>query len=302
MRIFIIALAIVGVLVRVSFVYADMSSTNFIIRWDTIGAGGDDVSTSASYLLRDTLGNAAIGGSASASYDLRAGYRQGIFDQVITFDVFAQSNASERAATAFDGTDTITCDTTGLAVGDFVALVQDKGSGQVSGIGQIESVGVGTITVDVLTDGGTAPVIDGTNDFVYELVGTSAALGTLDNTVLSTAIVAFDVTVDVEGGYVVQAFDDGNLRSGANDVNDVADGAVTVGAEEYGGRSSDTTLASSTFDTADSAFTTAFQDVADEAAVSFESRNFVTLKASINGSTQDGSYAQALSFIVSGNY
>ncbi|OGL67062.1 hypothetical protein A2856_01110 [Candidatus Uhrbacteria bacterium RIFCSPHIGHO2_01_FULL_63_20] len=232
---------------------------------------------------------------------MNAGYRGGVFDQVITFEVFAQNNGSQRAATAAVGT-TITCSTAGLAEGDFVALVQDEGASQVSAVGRIISIGAGTITVDELRDGGSAPVIDGTADFVYLLDATTAALSTLDNAVVSTALVGFDVTAEVDGGYTVQIADDGNLRDGASDINDVADGTVTAGSEEFGGRSSDTTLVGSSFDTADSAITTSFQEVATRSVVSFESRDFVTLKASISGSTNDGSYANALSFIVSGNY
>src|SRR3989344_4459934 len=104
MRIALIALAIVGVFTYAPLALADMSSTNFEIRWDTIGQGGDDTSSSASFLLRDTTGNAAIGGSSSSSFEMNAGYRGGVFDQVITFEVFAQNNGSQRAATAAVGT------------------------------------------------------------------------------------------------------------------------------------------------------------------------------------------------------
>ncbi len=96
--------------------------------------------------------------------------------------------------------------------------------------------------------------------------------------------------------------EDDNLSSGANDIDDVGDGSVTVGSEEYGAISSDSSLSASTFDTADTAFTTSFQDIADESDVSFESRNFLELKAAIDGSTEDGSYSQTLTFILSGNF
>lgn len=278
-----------------------MSSANFLIRWDALGTGGDDTSSSASYQVRDTTGNTAIGDSTSTSYGVAAGYRQGVNDQVITFEVAAQDNGTEQAATALVGT-TVTTGTAGLAVGDFILLVQDKGASQVSAVGRISSIGVGTITLDELKDGGTAPTIDGTNDFVYELTSGTAALGTLDVAAVNTSVVAFDVTAEVDAGYTLQAMDDGNLRNGASDINDVTDGAVTAGSEEYGGRSSDTSLAGSTFDTADTAFTTSFQDVADRSAAAFESRDFVTLKASMTGSTDNLAYANVTSFVISGNY
>ena len=112
----------------------------------------------------------------------------------------------------------------------------------------------------------------------------------------------FEVTAETDNGYVVQVFDDGNLRDGANDIDDVADGTVTAGAEEYGGRSSDTSLADSTFDSADTGFTTSFTNVATESSASFASRNFVTIKAAMSSASSNGSYAHTLSFIASGNF
>jgi len=298
MRSVIVASILVGVFVWGTFSYAEMTSTNFIIRWDTIGSGGSDDSSSASYELRDTIGNTAIGEGTSTSYDLRAGYRQGIFDQIITFDVLAQLRSSGRTATARAGT-TISTGTTGLAVGDMIVLIQDEGASQVSAVGRIISIGAGSITVDELKDDGVAPVIDGTNDFVYALTGGTALFDELDPAELATSLVGFDVTADIDGGYVIQVLDDGNLRSGAVDIDDVADGEVTIGSEEYGGQSSDSDVA---FGTSDLPFTTSFQDVADESDASFDDRNFITLKASIDGTTQDATYEHILTFIISGNF
>lgn len=301
MRFSIFSFIFVGVLTSAIVAHGQMSSTNFEIRWDSVGIGGADTSSSASYQLRDTGGNSSIGNSSSSSYQIAAGYRQGIFDQIITFDVFAQNNASERSATGLSGT-TITADTSGLSIGDYVVVIQNKGGSQVSGIGKIISLGAGTITVDELKDNGTTPVIDGTNDYVYRLTGSSVDLGDIVTSAISTAIIGFDVSADLDGGYVVQVYEDGNLRDGSNDINDVSDGSVTTGSEEYGGRSSDTSLSGSTFDTQDTAFTTALKDVADETDPAFASRNFVTLKACISGSTPNGTYGHQLTFIVSGNY
>jgi hypothetical protein len=301
MRITLPIAILIGLLAYFPAVSAEMSSANFKIRWDSVGVGGSNDSSSASYQVRDSLGNNSVGRSLSTSYTLASGFREGVFDQIITFDVLSQNNGSQVAATGLAGT-TVTCATAGFSVGDLVALVQDLGASQVSAVGRIVSIGAGNITVDELKDGGSAPVIDGTNDHVYRLSSSSISLGTLSATAVSTVIVGFDVSSEIDSGYVVQVYSDGNLRSGANDINNVADGTVTVGAEEYGGRSSDTALSGSTFDSQDTAFSTAYQDVADEPSVAFASRNFLTLKASMSGSTPNATYGQILSFIVSGNY
>jgi hypothetical protein len=77
---------------------------------------------------------------------------------------------------------------------------------------------------------------------------------------------------------------------------------VTAGSSEYGGRSSDATLASSTFDTQDTAFTTDPALVASVDAHPFLSIGFVTLKASVSGSQAGGSYSQTLTAIFVGEY
>src|SRR3989338_3552688 len=131
MRMFSLVAGIVGFFVSVSTVSAAMSSANYQILWDSIDSGGSDVSSSASYILRDAVGNTGAGDSTSTSYQLNAGYRAGIFDQVVKFDLYVQDLSTQRAATAFAGS-VVTASTSGLAVGDVVAIVQDEGLNQVS--------------------------------------------------------------------------------------------------------------------------------------------------------------------------
>lgn len=302
MRSRLIMAILVGIFSINNFAIAEMASDNFQIEWDSINFGGSDTSASVSYKLRDTIGNAGAGESESASYLLQTGYRAGIFDQVLVFDVFNQDNSSKQTATVLTG-DTVTVNSvSGFSVDDYLLLIQDLGENQISAIGKITAVGVDTITIDEWKNAGVAPVIDETNDYVYELNGTSANLGTLDKSQINTATIGFEVTIDNESGYSVQIFEDSDLHSGANTIPDVVDGAVTIGSEEYGGRSSDITLADSTFDTIDTAFTSDFQNIATESASKFYNRNFVTLKASRANDSELGTYTQTLTLIVSGNF
>ncbi|MFH1253364.1 MAG: hypothetical protein V1664_03480 [Candidatus Uhrbacteria bacterium] len=295
-----IGLILVGVFSISRFALAEMTSTNYQIEWDSINSGGSDVSSSGSYVLRDTVGNASAGESESTSYLLQAGYRAGIFDQVISFDIFGQNSSSSRTATALIGT-TITTDVTGLSIGDYIALIQDEGENQISAIGQITEIGAGTITVDELKDGGVSPTIDGTNDFVYQLEGNDVGLGTLNTASVKTATIGFEINSGFDPGYSVQVYENQGLIAGTKEIDPVADGVVTVGSEEYGGRSSDRTLGS-TFDTIDTAFMTDFQEIADDIGVQIARRNFLTLKAAIASSTDSGDYSQTLTIIASGNF
>lgn len=301
MRTVVAAMVILGCFGIAIGSFAQMSSADYQIRWDTVGNGGDDISSSASYILRDTVGAATSGESDSASYVLQAGYRQGVYDQVIDFSFFVQNASVSQEATSLVG-NTITCDPSGLSVGDMVALIQDEGAGQVSAVGKISSVGIGSIVVDALKDGGSVPSIDGDNDFVYLLDGSVMAFGTLTTTSVRTSIIGMEVTADVPGGYTVQILSDGNLRSGSDTINSVSDGDVTTGSEEYGARSSDTTLFASDFYTEDTGFTTSFQTIADTGSAVFNDRNFLVAKSAISSGTASGSYAQTLTLIVSGNF
>lgn len=296
-------LVFLGTFGWVRFGLAEMTSSNYIIRWDTVSSGGSDTSSSATYNLRDTVGSSGIGTGTSASYQTSPGYRGGVNDQLISFEVFAQLISTEEPATGRTGTTVTVADTTDFVVGDFIAVVQDKGAAQVSAIGKIISMVANTsVTVDAFQDGGTAPSIDGTNDFLYVLSGATADFGTLSVTAVSTEIIGFNVMADVDNGYTIQGLYDGFLRNGVDTINDVTDGSVTAGVEEYGARSSDTSVAGSTFDTEDSAFTTDFQPLVDVGGNSFESRSFITLKAAMSVSTSNLVYSNTLSFIVSGNF
>lgn len=301
MRTIVAAMVLAGFFGTAACAFAQMTSTDYQIRWDTVGNGGDDTSSSSSYVLQDTTGNAGIGDSSSASYGLGAGYREGVVSQFIDFSFFAQDNGVSATATGLVGT-TISCDPTGFTMGDMVSLLQDKGESQVTAIGKIVSIGGGSITIDALKDGGVAPVIDGTNDFVVLLNGDASSFGTLSTSAVRTSVIGMTVSTSASAGYVVQVLSDGDFRNGADTINPVADGTVTSASEEYGARSSDTSLATSTFDTADSAFTTSFQTVADAATSVSDDRNFLVDKAAIDALTVSGSYAQTLTLIVSGNY
>ena len=301
MRYLLVGLICAGFFSTAIYANAQMSSTNFKIQWDSVGLGGSDTSSSSSYSLRDTVGSAAIGSGSSTSYELRAGYRQGVFDEFLEFNVEAISGTSS-AASGLSGSVITVADASSFSENDLVFLVEDSGSTGIGATGKVSATTATTVTVDSLITIGGTPSIDGTDDTLYLLSGSTAALGTLATGTVTAAAVGWEVSIEGDNGYVVSVIEDGNMRSGANDINDVSDGTVTAGSEEYGARSSDTSLANSTFDTADAAITTSFQEVATESSAVFESVNALLLKAAIGGGTVDGSYSHTISFIASGNF
>ncbi|MFH1142840.1 MAG: hypothetical protein ABIH67_03715 [Candidatus Uhrbacteria bacterium] len=281
--------------------FAAMSSTNYEIRWDSVGLGGSDTSSSASYQLRDTLGDNGSGRSTSDSYLIDAGYRGGIFDKIIAFELFAQSSTTTNA-TALSGTTITVSDSSSFSSGQKVALIQDFGASQVAGVGEITGISGNDITLDTLDTGGAVISIDGSGDYLYLMNATSINFGSVNENSLAQSVIGWEVNVDVDGGYTVSVIEDANLSSGVNDIDDVSDGSVTAGSEEYGARSSDQSLSNSTFDTQDTAITSSFQEVGSRSSAAFSSRDLLTIKAATASTSINGTYSHNLTIIVSGNY
>lgn len=300
-RVLILAIALLVLLsINIAPVLANMSSTNYQIGWDTLGTGGSDSASSATYKLRDNFG--FIGGtSSSSSYQLDAGYRGGVYDQVAEFSVVFEQRSSAVAALSATPTSVTVTSTAGYMVGDYIVVIADEGSSQIAETGQITAINSPVITVDAFN--GAGPVIDGSNDLVYRLTSDPVSLGTLNAAVMTTAIAAWSVTADVTGGYSVYIAEDHDLRNlDGQAINDVSDGTVSVGGDEYGARSSDATLAGSTFDTVDTALTDVLQQVASRSSNSFSNRDFLTLKIAPSVDQGAGSYSQTISLIYVGDY
>lgn len=295
-----VTFAFVGVFVYAQIAYGAMSSTNYEIRWDSFSTGGSDSSASASYLLRDTLSGSAGSTSSGTNYQIADGYRAGVFDQVISFDLY--NPGSSREITGLTGTTVSMSSTSGLSVNNYIAIVQNRGNDQVVGFGRIQSVAAGSIVLDRLTTNGTTPTINGSDDYLYLMNGNSLTLTSPSAQDIGFGVVAFEVTVDNDNGYVVQVLEDGNLRNGSDAIDDVADGSVTALAEEFGARSSDTSIVNSSFDTQDSAITSTAQDIATSTTFAFNARNFLQFKLSASTGTTPLVYSNTITFIASGNF
>ncbi|MFH1712392.1 MAG: hypothetical protein ABH846_04120 [Patescibacteria group bacterium] len=284
-----------------SLVHAS-SSTNYEIRSDVIGTGGNDTSSSASYELRDSVSVNGSGASSSSSYNMSAGYRQRIFDEFANFIVKVQNRSSQVAATSLSGTTVAVTNVSGFSVGNYIVVIQDEGQNQVAAVGKIASISSPNIIVDSWTTGGVTPTIDSSNDVVYSLDASTASLGTLADSIVATGIIAWEVNVDNDEGYNIYVLENDDLKSGSDVLPDVTDGLVSSGVSEYGGRSSDTTLSASTFDTSDTAFTSTAAQVGSRADGTFKSRDFLTLKAAIINNQVAGTYSHTLTFVYVGDY
>lgn len=299
-------LALLVALFGVAPAFASMTSSNYQILWDTVGVGGDSTSSSSSYKLRDVLGENAADMSTSTNYTLAGGFRGGTYDKTVDFRVLGMGRSYQVGATSVASTTVTVTTTSGYAAGSFIVLIQDEGSAQVSAMGKLTTVTATTLTVDAWTTNGTSPAIDGSDDVVYLMTtAPDIELGTLNTSDISTFVLGWQAAADVSQGYSVYLMADHGLQStvsASTVITAVSDGAVTVGVTEYGARSSDTSLALSTFDTADTAITTSLQQVASRGDNAIRSRDFLTLKAAIATGTTSAEYTQALTLIFVGDY
>lgn len=125
------------------------------------------------------------------------------------------------------------------------------------------------------------------------------ALGTLSSLTVASGSQTLTVTTNSPSGYTTTILEDGNLRSGGNDINDVADGTVTVGSEEYGIRSSG---AAGQMNNADTALTAAAQTVASTSTVALAEQTTITYNAAVSQNTAYGTYSQTVTFTTTANY
>jgi hypothetical protein len=124
--------------------------------------------------------------------------------------------------------------------------------------------------------------------------------GTLSTSSVSSDSITVTTTTNAVNGYVTTIYDDGNLRTaGGDDIDQVTDGDVTAGSEEYGIRTSG---ADGQMNGADTAITTSPQAVAAHASWISSSTVTITFKAAISTSTAAGSYSQNVVLISTGRF
>ncbi len=298
-------LLFIVLLLSIPMMAVAMTSTNYGITWDSINIGGVDVSTSTNYLLRDTIGEHAIGVSTSTNYQISAGYRVGESGAPrLSLQIGTQQNAIQSVWTAFSSAGrTVTVTTSTLfSAGDFIAVIENQGFAQIVAVGKVTSVVGQVITVDAWdgAPGSLSATPSGGDDFVYRLNGSTASLGMQSIVTENTAVTVTDVVSNASNGYTVSVQGTDYLRSGANIMQSVSDGAVTVGSEEYGIQSVGTHAFGSGTDVAIPVVTT--QTVQQSSTSASDDRVAVIYKLAVSPSTPTGNYSQQVVYRLTGNF
>ena len=154
----------------------------------------------------------------------------------------------------------------------------------------------GELTADTFTLDGGFYFPDTSTSLTLSVNPTTLSLGTLSQSSVASDATTLDVTTNSNSGYTVSISEDGNLRSGSNDIDDVSDGSVTAGSEEYGIRTSGSSGLLATDTAIDGSV-----NVMSKSSAATNDTATVTFRASIGPNSQAGSYAHTVTFTATVN-
>jgi hypothetical protein len=157
----------------------------------------------------------------------------------------------------------------------------------------------GSIAISILSD--DQVVVTATVDatFTFDIDSPTCALGTLNTGSVSSCNYDVTTSANSEDGYATTIIEDGDLIDGSNDINDVGDGEVSAGVEEYGIGLTGTDRSFSD----ERPITSSAQTIASDATGPISSQSVtVTHKASIVSTTSAGSYSHTVTLVSTGTF
>jgi len=283
-----------------------MSSTNYLIQWDSVNTGGVDQSTSTNFSLYDTVGDNSSGTSSSGNYELSAGYRAPESANTLSYQIRSVSAVVNTSYTAFNNAaDTVTVSSVvGFANGDLIAVVENTGFSQLVSVGRITQIVGNVISVDDFDgdDVAMSAIPAGGDDLVYKLDSNSVNFGTISSGNQYTSVVGTSVLSSVASGYSLYISADQILQNaGAQVISSVIDGAVTIGFEEYG---AEVTGSSAFSPGVDLAVTTTQRIIQTSGASTGPISDKIPMiyKLSVTSSTNSGVYSQNVYYTLTANY
>jgi len=134
--------------------------------------------------------------------------------------------------------------------------------------------------------------------FTFSLSVSSLSLGALTVGSVNTASYTATTSTNAAHGFTTYVYEDGDLRSGANTIDDVADGSVTAGSEEYGIATSGTYALLG----ADTAITTSSLATASYTKWINGAETTITHKVARGTGTLAGTYSHIITYMSVGNF
>lgn len=283
-----------------------MSSVSFSIPWDNVNAGGDEQASSLNYTVYDTVGQPAAGVARSTSFQVEEGYRSDSNAVSLSFVIRGQSATQTTYSNFSTAASEVTVTaTTGFAVGDYIAVVENVGFGQLVALGRISQINSLNLRVD--SWGGQSGLLStvpaGGNDMVYRLGSAdSVSFGTATVGNEHVALASGSIFSSASSGHSVYVQADHLLRTpAAVAITTVSDGTVSSNAEEYGAEAIGAHAVSGSVDLG---VTTTQRTVllSTTPAISAADRFALLFKLGITSSTTPGSYGQVVYFMLTSNF
>ncbi len=134
--------------------------------------------------------------------------------------------------------------------------------------------------------------------FTFSLSDTSISFGTFLVSTVATSSYTVTTSTNAPFGFTTYIYEDGNLRVGAADIDDVSDGTVTAGSEEYGISSAGTYALLGS----DTAITTSPLAVASHNKWINGASTTITHSAAISSGTSPGTYSHTVTYMSVGNF
>lgn len=244
-------------------------------------------------ILNVTVGSADCTGSTGTST-----VAVGINDTtgVVTFLACTSYTSSAAAATV-----NIQYGTAATTGGNGTNRVTNPSAGNNKVIYLAGTVGdSGSLAVSILSDDQVVVTATVEPLFTFTISTTTCALGTLTTGAVNSCSYTATSTSNSTDGYTTTIVEDYNLRIDAsNDIDDVTDGTVTAGVEEYGILLTGDDKAFSDERRINATSTT----IASDATGPINGQTIiVTHKASITATTAAGSYSHTVTLISTGTY
>lgn len=163
------------------------------------------------------------------------------------------------------------------------------------------ATGEGMLSTNYLSNAGL-PSIFAEPVMLFDLSSSAVTFSpTIQPSSVSTASYSFTVSTNARFGYTVQVTEDGDFRLGANNINDVVDGSVTTGSNEYGLAVSGTDAAFADDEAIPNPSGTPLI-VARATSWGSGRATTVTHKASVTTGFTSGSYSHVVTYIAIGNF
>lgn len=157
----------------------------------------------------------------------------------------------------------------------------------------------GSLSVSIISDDQISVTATVDPVFAFTISSATCALGTLSMASVETCDYDVTTSANAEDGYATTVVEDGELRDGSSDIDDVTDGTVTASSEEYGIGLTGTDRAFAD----EEAITDTALTIASDATGPISSQSVtVTHKASISATTSAGSYSHIVTLVSTGTF